>query len=203
MIQSKREQIANKIGPYLPDGVSFKIAALIIDSRVVLRITKPRLTKLGDYRPPYGKETHRISVNGNLNKFSFLVTLLHEFAHLNAWNIQRNLDNPHGKVWKNEFSKLLLEYLAVFPSDIQNELSVYLRNPKASSCSDENLTRILSRYDTKKLLLLEDIPFDVPFVLPGGKRMIKKEKLRKRFKCKELETNRIYLVSPVAEVDII
>ena len=79
----------------------------------------------------------------------------------------------------------------------------YFSKIKASSCTDENLVKILSRYDDKQVTYLENVPFGVPFELPGGKRMIKKEKLRKRFKCKELITNNIYLVSPVAEVDIL
>lgn len=197
------ERIANKIDPYLPEGIASDIAQKIIESKVIVRITRPRLSKMGDYRPPYNSDTHRISVNGDLNKYSFLVTLLHEFAHLEAWSIQRNLKKPHGIIWKSEFRKLLLRYLNVFPLDIKKGLSTYLNNPKASSCSDEKLTRLLSRYDEKRQIYLEDIPFNRPFELPGGKRMIKKEKLRKRFVCEEISTERIYFVSPIAEVDII
>jgi len=202
-MESRVQTIANKIAAYLPDGTSHSIAALIIKERVVVKITRPRLTKLGDYRPPFKKETHRISVNGDLNIYSFLVTLLHEFAHLYTWNLQKNLENPHGKLWKSEFQKLLKEYLHVFPQDIQDGLDNYLKNPKASSCTDEKLTRILNSYDDNDQTYLEDIPFNVPFRLQGGKEMLKKEKLRKRFKCEEIRTKRIYLVNPLAEVHML
>jgi len=202
-MDSRVQTIASKIAAYLPDGVSYSIAELIIKERVVVKITRPRLTKLGDYRPPFKKETHRISINGDLNIYSFLVTLLHEFAHLYTWNLQKNLENPHGKLWKSEFRKLLQEYLHVFPQDIQDGLNNYLRDPKASSCTDEKLTRILNSYNDHVQTYLEDIPFDVPFSLEGGKRMMKKEKLRKRFKCEEIGTKRIYLVNPLAEVNML
>ncbi len=203
IMDSRVQTIASKIAAYLPDGVSYSIAELIIKERVVVKITRPRLTKLGDYRPPFKKETHRISINGDLNIYSFLVTLLHEFAHLYTWNLQKNLENPHGKLWKSEFRKLLQEYLHVFPQDIQDGLNNYLRDPKASSCTDEKLTRILNSYNDHVQTYLEDIPFDVPFSLEGGKRMMKKEKLRKRFKCEEIGTKRIYLVNPLAEVNML
>ncbi|NND77575.1 MAG: sprT domain-containing protein [Flavobacteriales bacterium] len=200
---SKVDRIATKIAPYLPDGISHSIAKAIIEHRVVVRVTKPRASKLGDYRPPYNGDTHRISVNGDLNPYSFLVTLLHEFAHLEAWSIQKDLKNPHGKIWKQQFVQLLRQYMHVFPEDVQLGLKNYLANPKASSCSDEALTRVLNRYDERKQLYLEDIPYNEVFELQGGKRFIKREKLRKRYKCQEVGTNRIYYVSPVAEVDII
>lgn len=202
-MQKRIQRLANKIAPYLPEGISFAIAELIVKERVVVKITRPRLTKLGDYRPPFKNETHRISINGDMNKYSFLVTLLHEFGHLHTWNLQKNLENPHGKLWKSEFRKLLKEYLHVFPKDVQEGLENYLQNPKASSCSDEGLTRILNSYDDEVQTYLEEIPFNVPFRLAGGKEMIKKEKLRKRFKCEELGTKRIYLVNPLAEVDML
>lgn len=200
---NKVESIANKIAPYIPEGISIAIAKLIVEKRAIVRVTRPRASKFGDYRPPYGGDTHRISVNGDLNQYSFLVTLLHEFAHLEAWSKQRDLKNPHGKIWKEEFIKILKSYLHIFPEDIQNGLKRYLTNPKASSCSDEKLTRILKTYDEHKQIFLEDIPFNETFVLPGGRQMIKREKLRKRYKCEEVGTNRIYFVSPVAEVDIL
>lgn len=161
------ERIANKIGPYIPTGIAPSIAMRIVEYKVIVRITRPRLSKTGDYRPPYKGDTHRISVNGDLNSYSFLVTLLHEFAHLEAWSIQNDLKEPHGKIWKAEFRKLLLEYLDVFPIDIKKGLISYLQNPKASSCTDEKLTRLLSKYDEKRQVYLEDIPFNKAFILPG------------------------------------
>ncbi|MEM7163100.1 MAG: SprT-like domain-containing protein [Bacteroidota bacterium] len=202
-MKQKISILAQKIDPYVPDGIALQLAEMIVNERVVVRITRPRLTKMGDYRPPYKKESHRISINGDLNPFAFLVTFLHEFAHLYTWKIQHNLEHPHGKLWKSEFRKLLLKHVQVFPQDIQDALQSYIANPKASSCTDENLTRALSKYDENPQMLLEDIPFDVPFSLPGGRQMIKKEKLRKRFKCLDIESNREYLVSPIAEVNML
>ena len=40
---------------------------------------------------------HRISVNGNLNKYSFLITLIHELAHLLTFTQYKNRVDPHGR----------------------------------------------------------------------------------------------------------
>ena len=90
----------------------------------------------------------------------------------------------------------------IFPADIERELLQSLKNPAASSCAEDGLLRVLRKYDDKEShhRLVEEISFDAMFRLPDGRIFQKGEKLRKRFKCKEVATGKLYLFSPVYEV---
>jgi SprT protein len=142
-------------------------------------------------------------VNHNLNKYSFLITLTHEVGHLTAWNKFGNKILPHGAEWKDEFKfhlKPILE-LKIFPGDINDCLNHYTLNPKASSCADINLMKVLKKYDTNSSYVhLEDIPVQSIFKLKNGRAFIKGEKIRRRYKCVDVNNKKEYLVSPVAEV---
>lgn len=171
-----------------------------------LVITRPRKTKLGDYRPPYGKRGfHKITVNGDLNKYEFFVTLVHEVAHLITHIKYGRSVSPHGVEWKNKYSELLKVAINAncFPTELIGQLNRHCTNPSASSCVDIELYKSLHKFSfnkiDKNILLVEDIKLNTKFILKGGKRFIKGPKLRKRFKCEELETGKIYMVSPIAE----
>ncbi len=153
--------------------------------------------------PAHRGKPHRITVNHNLNKYSFLITLTHEVAHLIAWNKFQNRILPHGKEWKEEFRLLLLPFftLKIFPEDVLKCLNHYSLNPKASSCTDLHLMKVLKKYDENSAYIhLEDIPAGSIFRLRNGREFIKGERLRKRFLCTNLKNRKEYLVSPVAEV---
>jgi len=53
------------------------------------------------------------------------------------------------------------------------------------------------------ILLLKKLPAKAMFKLKDGRIFRKEEKLRKRYKCIEVHSKRIYLFSPVAEVELI
>jgi hypothetical protein len=91
----------------------------------------------------------------------------------------------------------------VFPTDIEKELLKSLKNPAASSCAEEALLRILRNYDNplSHHRLVEEIPLNNFFMLKDGRIFQKGAKLRKRYKCKEVSTGRLYLFSPVYEVE--
>ena len=93
----------------------------------------------------------------------------------------------------------------VFPADIKHTITSYLNNPAASSCSDLTLFRALRMYDAPKesVVTVEKIPLKALFKLKDGRIFRKEEKLRKRFKCIEIKSKRIYLFSPVAEVELV
>ncbi|MEP7255494.1 MAG: SprT-like domain-containing protein, partial [Ferruginibacter sp.] len=149
-------------------------------------------------------KNHRISVNGNLNKYAFLITLLHELAHLFTYEQFGHRVQAHGKEWKNEFSKILAKFLLqnIFPADIKKALLHTLQNPAASSCGDEKLLRVLHNYDEKKegIHLVEQLAEGALFEIKGGRIFKKGEKIRKRYKCVEVKTGKFYLFSPVYEV---
>lgn len=200
-----RESLINGLKKYLPAGVVLPMAELIIELNIHLRISRERTTKMGDYRPPQQGRGHRISINHNLNQFAFFITLVHEIAHLIVWNKYQNLTDPHGKEWKACFKQLMLPYLgnSIFPDNIERALARYLINPAASSCSDPTLFKLLAQYDDTPAIHLDDLPSGAQFQLPNGMTFIKGEKRRTRYTCKEIHSERTYLVSGIAIVELI
>src|SRR5206468_9194087 len=102
--------------------------------KVHLTVARERKSILGDYRHRTHGSNHRISVNGNLNKFSFLITLLHELAHLLTFEKYSNKVASHGKEWKHIFGQLLATFIEhnVFPDDIKQALKKSIQDPAAS-----------------------------------------------------------------------
>jgi len=143
---------------------------------------------------------------GNLNTFSFLITLLHELAHLVTFEKYGNRVQAHGKEWKIIFGQFLQQFLIknIFPSDIEKELIQSLKNPAASSCAEDALLRVLRKYNKTKTnqMMVEEISLNMLFRLKDGRVFQKGEKLRKRFKCIEVATGKIYLFSPVYEIEL-
>jgi predicted SprT family Zn-dependent metalloprotease len=203
----KSEAPIVQLRSYLPEGSFEDVTQVLQEFKVHLTITRQRQSILGDYRHAHAGKAHRISVNGNLNKFSFLITLLHELAHLFTYERFGHRVMAHGQEWKNEFSKILAKFLLkkVFPADIEKALLRTLQNPSASSCGDEKLLRVLHMYDEKKegVHLVEQLEPGALFSIKGGRIFKKGEKLRKRYKCEEVQTGKLFLFSPVYEVELI
>lgn len=200
----KQEAPFVQLQSYLPEGSFEGVMYYLQHYHVHLTITRQRQSILGDYRHSMPGKNHRISVNGNLNKYAFLITLLHELAHLFTYEQFGHRVQAHGKEWKNEFSKILAQFLLkkIFPPDIEKTLLQSLQNPAASSCGDEKLLRVLHHYDNKPdgVHLVEQIPEGSLFVIKGGRVFKRGEKIRKRYKCTEVKTGKLYLFSAVYEV---
>lgn len=197
---------AEILRPYLPEGTAEMMAKWIDYFQVELSINRPRASVLGDYRHPYAGKGHRISVNRDLNPYAFLITLIHEFAHLTNWNKHKNKVKPHGEEWKNEYKILMQPFFdrKVFPEDIENAVRKYMMNPAASSCSDVHLLRVLKNYDrVQHTVFVSAIPAGGYFQLKNGRKFQKIDLIRKRYRCKEIPSNDIYLFSPVTEVYLI
>jgi SprT protein len=202
----KKEVPIGQLNDYLPSGTYEAVFTYLRQYKVHLTIARERKSVLGDYRHRTNQDNHRISVNGNLNAWSFLITLLHELAHLLAFEHFGNDILAHGKEWKKVYGGLLDQFLQknIFPEDIQAELLRSLQNPAASSCAEEDLLRVLRKYDKQNHnRLVEDIALNALFRTSDGRVFKKGEKLRKRFKCAEVKTGRVYLFSPVYEVEAI
>ncbi len=201
---AKQEAPLLQLQDYLPEGSFEGVLYYLQHYKVHLTVTRERSTVLGDYRHSHLGKNHRISVNGSLNKYAFLITLLHELAHLFTYERFGHRVQAHGMEWKNEFSKILAQFILkkVFPADIEKTLMLTLQNPAASSCADEKLLRVLYRYDVKKTgaLLVEQLAEGDLFVIKGGRIFRRGEKIRKRYKCTEVKTGKLYLFSPVYEV---
>ncbi|WP_036603107.1 hypothetical protein [Olivibacter sitiensis] len=201
------EKTTAALKKYMPHEAAPIIAKWIHNAPCQFRISRKRSSKFGDYRAPYRGEGHRISVNHDLNPYAFLVTTVHEFAHLKTWNEYKSKVKPHGEEWKSNFKGLMQYFfrLNVFPQDIHRAITNYMNNPAATSCSDLHLFRALQSYDKRDehWTNVEHIPQEALFAMENGRVFRKGNKLRKRYQCVEAATGRIYLFSPVATVRLI
>lgn len=172
---------------------------------VHLRVVDERATRHGDYRKnPDG--THAITVNANLNKYRFLVTTIHEIAHLVAFKKYGRDIKPHGIEWKQTFRLLMLPFInpMIFPNEILPVLANHFKNPTASSDTDALLSMALKKYDAPSdKNFIDELPLGTIFRIADG-RIFKKGRLRvKRFECTEIRSNTIYLFKPNAEVELL
>lgn len=162
-----------------------------------LKITRSRQTKVGDFTSRRTRSHPRITLNNDLNPYLFLVTYVHEVAHLHVYLKYGARLDPHGDQWKTTFTDLMLPILweSVFPEEILHELRRHMINPKASSFADTALTQAFRRFDLNRpqQIALSDVPEGSIFKLSN--RYFRKGKLRRtRVLCKELKSKRDYLV---------
>jgi len=193
--------------PFLPQQSVEYISSLYDDS-FIIQISNPRKTKLADFRPSLKKHIpHKITINRDLNPYSFLITLIHEIAHLHTWNDHQQNVKPHGIEWKMKYQHLTLPLLnnTIFPDDILRALAAFIGNPSATSCTDINLYAVLKKYDVgfdENIVYLDNLPQNTTFSI-NNRAFIKGEKARKRYKCKELKSGKFYMVHPLAEVELV
>ena len=178
---------------------------LIVANEVHLKIVNERMTRHGDYRKALGGK-HEITVNSSLNKYKFLITLVHEISHLVAFEkFGRNI-KPHGSEWKYTFQRLMVPFIRpeIFPSHLLPLLARHFKNPAASSDTDATLALALKQFDKQndKNYIFE-IPYGSSFRIHNGK-IFKKGALRtKRYECVEVSSGRMYLFNPNAEVELL
>lgn len=194
-----------KLLDFIPTESHLLVKDLLTSDNLTIKIKKERKTRHGDYRQlPNGK--HQITVNSNLNSYRFLVTLIHEIAHFEAYNTYGRLIKPHGKEWKQTFQHLMLPFLRpqIFPIELLPLLAEHFKNPKASSDTDTQLALALKRFDEgdDKTYVFE-LPLGQAFKLYNGRVFKKGNKRRKRFECVEVKTGKLYLFNPNAEVEVL
>lgn len=198
----KKEQYRKVLSKYVPSDYIEYIVELLCAHPVQFKIAKPRKTKLGDFRVER-EGLHKITVNGDLNQYSFLITTIHEFAHLVTYNNYGGRVKPHGKEWQLTYSKMLYPVVQAgnLPEDISKAIENSLINVKASSCTDQKLYRVLLEYDPPKdgLHRLEELDRGSVFLLNG--KAFKKGNLRRtRYVCTNASNKRQYLISALAHV---
>lgn len=201
---SKQEAPLTTLQSFLPDGSYEAVMEYLLHYKVHLTITRERKSVLGDYRFAVNGKNHRISINGNLNKYAFLITLLHELAHLIAFIKFGNGIASHGAEWKATYGEILNRFvqLKVFPQDVEQEIKISMRNPAAGSCAEDGLLRVLRNHDSNKKgeKMVEEIEMGRLFRTEDGRVFKRGDQLRKRIRCQEIKTGKIYLFSPVYEV---
>ncbi|MBN2638686.1 MAG: SprT-like domain-containing protein [Bacteroidales bacterium] len=194
------------LSKYLPAPLVEPALRIIKEKGIHLRISRERRTKLGDYRPPGKVPYHRISVNHNLNQYAFFLTFIHEVAHLITFEKHGHLRQPHGEEWKSNFRDLMAPFFDrnIFPSDVEKAFKNHMKNIKASGQVDLKLTRILKKYnETHDELTLDDLnPGDV-FVYQERRKFKVLEKRRTRYKCLDLDNNRLYLIHALTPVTLV
>lgn len=191
---------------YLPEHAVELCFELIKTHAVHLKIVNERVTRHGDYRRhPSGK--HQITVNANLNKYRFLITLVHEIAHLVAFKKYGQNIKSHGLEWKHTFQQLMLPFIRpeIFPNNILPLIANHFRNPTASSDTDVHLAYALKQFDERKpdVHFIHEVPNGSLFRIKGGKIFQKKGLRVKRYECLEVKTGKIYLFNANAEVEIL
>lgn len=194
------------LSKYIPERAVLACLDLIKSYRVHLKIVAQRVTRHGDYRRLANGE-HQITVNATTNKYSFLITLIHEIAHLVAFEKYGRQIKPHGVEWKHTFQSLMLPFIRpeVFPAKLLPVIANHFKNPKASSGTDVNLALALKAYDAqhKDKLCVFELPFGSVFRIYNGKIFKKGNRKIKRYECIEVSTGRMYLFQPNAEIELI
>lgn len=190
---------------FIPISAHSMINQLLVNDNLVIKVKNERKTKHGDYRElPNGK--HQITINANLNSYRFLITLIHEIAHFEAYNKFGRFIKPHGKEWKQTFQHLMLPFLRpeIFPMELLPLLAKHFKNPKASSDTDAQLALALKQFDeSNDKTFVFEVPLGQAFKLYNNRVFKKGNKRRKRFECVEVKTGKLYLFNPNAEVEVL
>ena len=198
------EELKENLSEYIPQAFVTYVHDLLYLTKVLFKIVPPRKTKLGDFRRPADSNgLPQITINNNLNPYAFLITTLHEIAHLHTYLRYGPRVKPHGKEWKFEFQQILRPLIShqKFPETLKVCLKNTIINTKAASCSDIALSRALREFDRdRKGCHLEKIELGKHFTL--NKKLFKKGKLRRtRYLCTEVRSGKVYLIHALAEVN--
>src|SRR5436190_18414057 len=101
------------------------------------KLRKSRISKVGDFTCHNGR-VPRITINHDSHPFLFLITYVHEVAHLVVHQLHGWKPEAHGAEWKETFRHLMAPLMNtnIFPQSLLHVLHDHMINPKASSFSD-------------------------------------------------------------------
>ena len=185
---------------FLPEAAKPFVINWLKEENIIIKILPSRQTKLGDYRFLKSHNKHQITIDGNLKSHAFFFVLTHEIAHLFVYKKFQNRVLPHGKEWKLIFGKMLLESIEAYPKELIPYIYKHALNPRASVGADVDLHKNLFLDKEDLFKLVENLSYGQKFRL--GKRVYEREQKRKiRYLCREIKTNKLYLVNGQALVD--
>lgn len=199
----------HSVRSYLIDRLGVTRTASILnyleESGCSLVICKPRKTKLGDFRVK-GKSL-KIKVNNNLNQYRFILTLIHEIAHLKTYLEFKTRVAPHGEQWKNSFRQLMsmwnIEELFSNTDELKLVYAQEVRSPRACAGIHLENERHLSVYDEGRSgVMLHELEAGTEFIF-RDRTYRKLEQRRTRILCLNMDNNKLYtihkasLVSPL------
>jgi SprT protein len=191
------EKVYNILKDHVPEKAVDYCLQLWKTNPFHLKITKTRQSKVGDFTGRQDARYQKITLNHELNPYLFLVTYIHEYAHLMIYSKYGNKVDPHGEQWKNAFRYTMIPMLVpeIFPAPILEVLLQHMINPKASSFADSDLTRAFRLFDknASQQTCLADIPEGSIFSFQ--QRYFTKGKLKRtRIVCREVKSKRNYLI---------
>lgn len=195
-----RRELSLLIKDYFPESALDYVTNQIISLNFKLIISKKRFSRLGVFRPSKNNNKPVISINYDLDKNLFFIVYLHEVAHLMVWNNYKKRTAPHGREWKEQYRKILIEALNknLFPEETKESIINSLTRPNFhknlqkkfsdSSIENSNLTRV------------KNLPENCIFTLCNGRSFKIIRKIRTRYKCQDVKNGKYYLVNSQAEV---
>lgn len=189
---------------YLPESAIELSLALIKQYNIQLKIVDERKSKHGDYQRLEGGD-HRITINSCLNRYKFLITLIHEIAHLVVREKYGSKPiRPHGREWKETYKKMMLPLLnsQIFPAELSEQLKKHFIDPKATTDTDVVLSILLRQYDRAQQdkTYLFELREGQRFYI-AGRVFEKGEKKIKRYLCTEVDSGKKYVIYPHAVVE--
>ena len=185
---------------YIPENSLHFIENSLGNEKVRIKIKSARRTKLGDYKFHKKTSIHQISVDGTLKPEAFFFVLTHEIAHLFVQVANSTRVKSHGAEWKHAFGQMLRESIGAYSDEIRPYILQHSINPKASVGADRKLHRRLFLVNENPEKLVENLEDAQRFRI--GKRIFERGQKRKiRYICKEIRTQKLYLVSGQAIVD--
>lgn len=180
---------------FVPESSIPLLDTMMEGEPVALKISRSRQSKWGDFRAPYGAyKLSRISVNGDLSKEAFLLTLVHEWAHYKLWK-ERYRGAPHGDAWKRCFAELMSPFLneSHFSATILPLLKRYFQNPSAAiSSSPELYEALLGKKGDDGLKKLNELEVGSKFTF-RAKTYERGALRRTRILCLRLDNKKQYL----------
>lgn len=186
---------------YIPNRAVEGVLLLLEKHPITIKIVNNRNTKHGDFRK-LKNGNYQITINNTLNKYQFLLTLIHEIAHFATYKKYRKV-KPHGNEWKQVFQHLMLPFLhpEIFSPNMLPHLATYLKNPKASTSSDIKLSLAFKEFDKNsgKNYIFE-LPTGSIFTFNNKTYKIG-NKRRTRYECIELKSYKRYLFNQNTEIE--
>ncbi len=202
---SREYNLYKALNDYIPESALEAVVELIGKTPVQIKLTNKRESKSGDYLAPHKDAYHRISINADLNKYEFLITFLHEWAHLLVFKQYYGKVDAHGQEWKETYRILMQSFVekGIFPEELNKVIKKHLRNIKASTFGDIDLSRVLATYNKKPLSTVTQFAEELAI----GETFSYKNKMYQKIKkdrtyihCKELSSNKMYKFHPLAKV---